>query len=225
MRTLLIAIAVVVVMTLAATGCDGKREDVPPAKTEGLRPLPEAASSAEETKPLKVGDRVPAARVADLEGRELHLSRLVAAKRTVIIFYRGGWCPYCNTHLGALGTIEPRLVELGYQVLAISPDRPDKVQETREKFGFHYQLLSDSKMEAARGFGIAFKVDDATLQKYQGYGIDLDAASGETHHLLPVPSVFIAGTDGIIRFAYSNPDYKVRLEPEKVLAAAQDVSH
>ena len=225
MRTSMIAITAVVVMTLAATGCNIKRQDVPSAKAEERRPLPEAAPSAEETKPLKVGDRVPTVEVMDLDGHALDLSRLVAAKRTVIIFYRGGWCPYCNTHLGALGTIEPRLVELGYQVLAISADRPGKVQETRETFRFHCQLLSDSKMEAALGFGIAFKVDDATLQKYQGYGIDLETASGETHHLLPVPSVFIAGTDGVIRFAYSNPDYKVRLEPEKVLAAAQDVSH
>ena len=182
---------------------------------------PEAASSAEETKPLGVGDRVPAVELTDMEGHVLCLSGLVRTKPTVIIFYRGGWCPYCNTHLGELATIEPQLVELGYQVLAISADRSGKLHETHEKFGFQYRLLSDSKMEAARAFGIAFKVDDATLQKYRGYGIDLEEASGETHHLLPVPSVFIAGTDGVIRFAHSNPDYKVRLAPDAVLEAAQ----
>ena len=84
-----------------------------------------------------------------------------------------------------------------------------------------YQLLSDSKMEASQGFGLAFKVDDKTHEIYKGYGIDLEAASGEKHHLLPVPSVFLVGTDGIIDFSYVNPDYKVRIEPEILLAAAQ----
>jgi peroxiredoxin len=146
---------------------------------------------------------------------------LVAEKPSVIVFYRGGWCPYCNTHLAGLAKVEPRLAELGYQVLAISADRPGKVRETQEESAFHYRLLSDSKMEAARAFGIAFEVSDATLEKYRGYGIDLEAVSGEAHHQLPVPSVFVTGTDGIVRFAYSNPDYKVRLEPGKILHAAE----
>ena len=220
MRTALYIATTLAAAVMSLAGC-GNREEVLRAADPASRPQREAASSAEETRPLKAGDRLPAVEVTDVEGRALDLSRVVAAKPAVIIFYRGGWCPYCNRHLGALGTIEPRLVKLGYQVLAISADRPAKVLVTREKFGFHYRLLSDSTMEAARAFGIAFKVDDGTLQKYQGYGIDLEAASGETHHLLPVPSVFIGGTDGVIRYAYSNPDYKVRVSPKEVLAAAE----
>jgi len=218
-RSLIVA-ALAGVIAFAA-GCKDKGGDGAMTTSEDRAPLLQAAATAEETKPLKAGDRVPAATVRDMDGQAEELSALVATKPTVIIFYRGGWCPYCNTHLGALATIEPRLVKLGYQVLAISADRLGKVQETQEKSDFRYRLLSDSKMEAARAFGIAFKVDDATLEKYKGYGIDLEAASGETHHLLPVPSVFVVGTDGVIKFAYSNPNYKVRLEPEKVLAAAE----
>ncbi len=109
-------------------------------------------------------------------------------------------------------------------MLAVSADRPAKLHETQEKFAFHYRLLSDSKMQAASAFGIAFTVDDATLEMYKGYGLDLEDASGESHHVLPVPSVFIAGTDGIIRFAYSNPDYKERLAPDDVIKAAVEAA-
>lgn len=126
--------------------------------------------------------------------------------------------------MGALGTVEPKLLELGYQVLAVSPDRPAKLHETHEKFAFGYRLLSDSRMQAASAFGIAFTVDDATLLKYKGYGIDLEEASGESHHVLPVPSVFIAGTDGIIRFVYTNPDYRERLAPDEVIKAAEEAA-
>lgn len=51
--------------------------------------------------------------------------------------------------------------------------------------------------------------------------IDLEAASGRTHHLLPHPAVFVADTGGTIRFAHVNPDYKVRLEPKSILEAAK----
>ena len=76
-------------------------------------------------------------------------------------------------------------------------------------------------MKAARALGIAFRMDDATLERYKGCGIDLETASGETHHLLPVPSVFIVGKDGLIKFTYVNPDYKVRVAPDVLLAAAR----
>ena len=58
---------------------------------EGTKAMLTIAVSAEETKPLKVGDSVPAVELADMEGRSVDLSEMVAAKRTVIIFYRGGW--------------------------------------------------------------------------------------------------------------------------------------
>ncbi len=221
MRSSTLIAAAVLVATAGMTGCGHTRGGKSERSGEAMQPTREVPSSAEETAPLRAGDRMPAVEVAGMEGRAVSLSGLVSTKPALIIFYRGVWCPYCNTHLGALGTIEPQLLELGYQVLAISADRPEKLAETHEQFGFRYLLLSDSRMEAARAFGIAFKVDDATVQKYRGYGIDLEGASGRAHHMLPVPSVFIVGTDGVIRFAYCNPDYKVRMAPQDVLAAAR----
>ncbi len=78
----------------------------------------------------------------------------------------------------------------------------------------------DSKL-AAKAFGITFKVPDELVAKYKSdYQIDLEAASGQNHHLLPHPAVFIVGRDGIIRFAHVNPDYKSRLDPAEILKAA-----
>lgn len=110
---------------------------------------------------------------------------------------------------------------MGYRILAISPDRPEKMNEIVEKHDLTYTLLSDHTMEASRAFGIAYRVDDATLLKYKMFGVNLEDASGETHHLLPVPAVFIVGTDGIIKFGYANPNYKVRLPPGDLLDAAR----
>lgn len=76
-------------------------------------------------------------------------------------------------------------------------------------------------MAAAKSFRLAYRVDEETRSQLKGYGIDLEEASGESHHLLPVPAVFVLGSDGLIRFEYVNPDYRVRLDPEVLLAAVR----
>ena len=87
-----------------------------------------------------------------------------------------------------------------------------------------YALYSDSSLAAARAFGIAFQLSDAEVVKYKGYGIDLEAASGQSHHQLPVPSVFLVDAGGVIRWVYSNPDYRVRPDNAKLLEAARNHS-
>lgn len=82
-------------------------------------------------------------------------------------------------------------------------------------------MLSDSKAEAIRNFGLAWQVGEKMREQYKGYGIDLEGASGEEHHILPVPAVYLIGPDGKVLFSYVNPDYKVRLEPQILLAAAR----
>ena len=108
--------------------------------------------------------------------------------------------------------------------MAISADRPEKLQETVQKHMLTYTLLSDARMLAARAYGIAFQLDAAMVERYRGYSIDLEAASGETHHLLPVPSVFLVDAGGVIRYAYSNADYKVRIPTDDLLAAATELA-
>ena len=171
--------------------------------------------------PLKVGDSIPDVKLRTEDDKEVSLRKLVSEKPTVLIFYRGGWCPFCNRQLQSLAGIEDDLTKAGVQLLAISMDQPAKLKATPDREKLHYRLLSDSDATAATAFGIAFKVDDKTVEKYKGYGINLDAASGNDHHILPHPAVFIANTNGVIRFAHFNPDYKVRLEPAKVLEAAR----
>ena len=123
--------------------------------------------------------------------------------------------------MGQLHKIAPELIEFGYRIIAISPDRPEKLQASLQKNEFGYVMLSDSKLTAASAFGIAYKVNDDTMKALKNYGIDIEESSGERHHLLPVPSVFLVGKSGRIEFQYVNPDYKVRLDPDVLLAAAE----
>ncbi|MBA4149033.1 MAG: AhpC/TSA family protein [Verrucomicrobia bacterium] len=175
--------------------------------------------------PLKVGDSIPDVTLRTEENKEVKLRGLTAKQPTVLIFYRGGWCPFCTRQLKDLAGIESDLKKQGAQLLAISMDQPSKLKETPDRENLGYRLLSDSDASAIKAFGLAFKVDDATVEKYKSYKIDLEAAAGRNHHLLPHPAVFVVNTNGVIRFAHVNTDYKVRLAPEKILEAVQDTKN
>ena len=123
--------------------------------------------------------------------------------------------------MGQLREIESKLTELGYQIVIISPDRPEKIQEFTAKTDYDYTLLSDSDLAAARAMGIAFQVSDEGFEMLNSYDLDIEDASGKKHHLLPVPSVFIVNTEGVILFEYVNPDYRVRIDSKTLLAAAE----
>ena len=181
-----------------------------------------ATDSPENAQPLGVGQTVPDVTVRAVDGNPFNLQQAVADQPTVLIFYRGGWCPYCNRHLADLEQLGPKLKEPGYQILAISPDRPEELAKSVQELELGYELLSDSDMVAARSFGLAFKVDDALVETYKTkYGIDLEASSGRTHHELPVPAAYVVDQAGVIRFAFVNPDYKVRVDSEKLLEEAR----
>ena len=105
-------------------------------------------------------------------------------------------------------------------MLILSSDRPEILYSSlTEKVDYH--ILSDASMAGARALGVAYRLDDATYQKYKSFGVDLEATSGEKHHELPVPALFIVDRGGVVRFRYFNADYRVRLPADKVLQAAQ----
>lgn len=179
----------------------------------------EIAVSAERVRPLLIGAALPQANLRDSNGKLITLAQIGAGKPTVMVFYRGGWCPYCNTQLADLRKLIEPLKARGVQLVAISPDQPKQLFKSIEKAELDYQLYSDSAAQAIEGFGIGFKLDDGTLKKYADYGIDLEQSSGEKHHVLPVPSVFLIDAGGVVQFSYVNPDYRVRVSSEVILAA------
>ena len=182
------------------------------------------ADTPQTAKPLAVGSLAPDASLTGLNGKPVALRAALKKQPTVLVFYRGSWCPFCNAHLAQLQTVEPELRQMGYQILAVTPDKPEDLRKTVDKHKLAYTLLSDSDAVAMRAYGVAFRLDDATVEKYQQYHVDLETASGgRKHHILPVPSVFLIGTDRVIRYVYSNPDYKVRLSGAELLKAARMV--
>lgn len=175
------------------------------------------APSADGTKPIEKGTAMPDAVVRDAEGNETTLKKLTGGKPTVLVFFRGGWCPICTRHTGQLIEAYPQIKAKGAQLIAISPDNPKSTEANQTKNSIPFPVYSDSDLTAAKAFGLAFQVDDATVEKYKGYGIDLVAASGQTHHSLPIPAVYIVDANGQVVYAHSDPNYRERLDPAVIL--------
>lgn len=184
------------------------------------------AASASEVKPIKVGAKAPDTAVRTLDGKETPFRKVLNGKPAAVIFYRGGWCPFCNRHLSDLMTVKDELASLGFQIVAVTPDTPEELKKTMEKQKVDYTLVSDSKADLIKKFGIAFRVDDKTFTMYRDqYKIDLEKSSGgQTHHILPVPAVFLIDADGTIRYAHTDPDYRVRMKGSDVLEAAKKMA-
>jgi peroxiredoxin len=165
--------------------------------------------------PLLIGESIPAVVVPDASGKSYNLNLMVSKKPTILVFYRGGWCPFCNKELAGLQAIQGDLVKMGYQLIAISTDSPENLARSIGKHQLSYTLLSDSDLGISKQFGIAFKAPMA-------YGnILAEGSNGKNvDKLLPVPSVFILDQKGVIQFEYINPDFKQRIGPDLLQSVA-----
>ena len=172
----------------------------------------------EDISPLLVGENIPPASLADAAGKPFDLNAAVASKPTILVFYRGGWCPYCSKQLAGLQEIEQDLTKMGYQLLAVSTDSPENLTQTGNKQKLTYTLLSDADISLAKQFGIAFKSP-------KNYDKFLPETSGgkNVDKLLPVPAIFILSKKGNIKFEYINPNYNQRMSPALLKAAAAAV--
>ena len=169
-------------------------------------------SKAEDISPLLIGESFPDTPIKNLDGDEVAISDFLKEQPAVIVFYRGGWCPYCTKHLSALGQAEQEILDLGVKIIAISPDSGEKLKETLDQNELPYELLSDSNGDLAKAVGIAFQAPERYLPRLSKY------SDGGNTGYLPVPSVFILNQQGEILFEYISPNYKQRISKELLLA-------
>ena len=167
--------------------------------------------------PIKTSEEIPSALVYDTAGGEIDLKNYIQDRPAVVVFYRGGWCPYCTRHLSALQEVKNDIFELGFELIAITPDNFNRLDSTIVRGNVDYTLFSDKDINAIDGFGIGWKINDDLYSKYKNdYGMDVEWWTGEKHHVLPVPAVFIV-KEGVVENQYVNPDYSKRLKPEVLL--------
>jgi len=176
----------------------------------------------ENAVPLAASTPAPGGVVKTVDGADFDLGSAFSKKPTVLIFYRGGWCPFCNRQLASMQDYAPKFLALGYQILAVCSDKPESLKATMDKDHLTYTILSDRTGAASQAYKVAYRLADADAAKYASHHIALAPIPGDPSGVwLPVPSVFIVGTDGVIKFVSFNPDFKVRPPAETIFAAAK----
>jgi len=220
LRTILLGLmAVMMVLSLIySTSLQYGHADVPAART------------AAEIQPLKAGDNAPHFTVETVDNEFFDFDPRILERPVVLISFRGGWCPFCNVHLSELRHVVTEISSMGIDVLFLSGDRPELLyssleRETKDDIaGLGYTILSDANAQAALALGIAFKASDRTIQRRHDKDEDIERSSMARHGVLPVPAVFAVSRAGVIKFAYANPDYKIRISTEELLAAARNIA-
>ena len=181
-----------------------------------------SAESAEAVQPAPVGAVVPEdLMVNNVEGEAVSLRSHLTGP-TVLVVYRGGWCPFCTQQLSGLGAIHKQLAESGVNLLGLSPDGPEAFKATKEKFKLGYTLLGDPQQEAIARFGLRFQLDAKTTKKYKQYKLPLVADENGAFHL-PVPAVYVLDASGTVRWSHVDPNFRQRPDVEAITAALAEI--
>ncbi|SMF00352.1 redoxin domain-containing protein [Pseudobacteriovorax antillogorgiicola] len=167
---------------------------------------------------LSKGDMFPHFATKDINGQAVDTKQLVKDGPLVVLFYRGGWCPYCNRQLQAVNQeVLPVLKKTKGKIVAISVDKPAEGIKTKGNLKDDWHIVSDNGAKIVKTMKLEYKVPEDLVKTYkEKYQIDLEAASGKRHHIVPIPAVYVVGKDGKIVYAYANQDYKVRAANKEV---------
>ncbi len=174
---------------------------------------------------VAVGDKLEDFTLPDATGSSVTLSALVADGPAVIVFYRGGWCPYCNVALRTYQTeLLPQLDRYGARLVAISPQTPDGSLSTSEKAELTFTVLSDAGAGLAHKIGIAFQPAEHVLAAQRELGLDLKDVNDSDSPELPMPAVLILDTDRTVRFVDTHADYTARTEVSAIVDALDEIA-
>ena len=166
---------------------------------------------------LKAGDKMPDFVLPNAKNESVSSKELLKKSNLVVVFYRGDWCPFCNLYLKKLQENNADIVANGGSLVAISIENPDDSLSVAEKNKLEFTVLSDKNLDLARKFRIVYELPGKMNEKYKSKGIDLVRDNGTERPELPISATYIVKQDGEITYAFLDPDFKKRLEPDEII--------
>lgn len=196
-----------------------------PADIEALR-LAEQQITAEEAGRAmpKPGDAAPAFSLPDQNGFTVSLAERLALGPVVLLFVRGGWCPFCALSLRAWQQALPRLHDAGGDLLVISPQRVEVCGMVAERDLLAYSVLSDRGGAVSDRYGVMADLPEVIRPLYLKLGHDLPRINGTGTWRLPLSSTFVVARDGRVALAHASTVPRHRLEPDAVVEAVRSLA-
>ncbi|CAN7755645.1 peroxiredoxin-like family protein [Rhizobium sp. LjRoot258] len=173
---------------------------------------------------LRVGDTAPDFLLPDAHGR-LHSSEHLRSEGPLVVsFYRGGWCPFCNSELRALQAVKAEFDSLGANLVVVSPETRDLPRQLKQQLNLDLTMLADVDHGVAISYGVLFRVPDDTKAHCAGQGYNFGHRHGSTEWMLPMPATFVIDQDGVVRNTFVEPDFTIRQEPSDILTKIRQLA-
>lgn len=182
--------------------------------------IEEVRESGIEDKAMQVDDKAPDATLESWDGTKVTLSDLWKEKPLVLVWYRGGWCPYCNLQLRAMQKQLEALGGAGGQLVAISPERPENAKRTAEQNKLSFPVLWDKESKVGKEYGIVFELPEAIAPMYRDH-VQLPKVNGYEKLELPLSATYVIDREGVIRHTFLDADYTKRAEPQEIIEAVK----
>jgi len=176
-----------------------------------------------ETAP-QVGERFPEFALPDARGRYRTLDDIITQGPIVLSFNRGGWCPFCRSELSAWGERIDALAAAGGRLVTITGEVGGRAERLHDLVGPDATILCDVDHGLALTVGLAFRYDADMQRRHCDCGLDLADIYGGLGWILPVPGTYVVDRTRTVRFAFADPDFRHRAEPDEVIAVVAGLS-
>lgn len=171
-------------------------------------------------KGLKEGKKIPDFTLYDIKAKAYTNEDLLKEGPIVIMFFRGGWCPYCTKNLANLSDSLSFIEAAGAKVYAVSPQQPYGMEETQQKSETKILLLEDRKGEMMKAFDVAFHVNDKYKEKLMAFAmVDLTEYNMSEEAMLPVPATYVIDQEGKVIYRHFDYDYSKRATAKDIIEA------
>lgn len=164
------------------------------------------------------GIALPEVLLTDLNGAEIRLADVIGKQKTILVIYRGGWCPYCTAQLTGLAQNASKIRKMGFNIVGIAGEDIQHMQDFIEQKDIPYRIYHDKNIQLASSLGIAYKVDKKTLSEYKNFGVHIDEG------VLALPTVIITGANHKINYIFASKDYTQRISSEELMREVQSLA-
>jgi peroxiredoxin len=121
---------------------------------------------------LSPGSAFPALPLTAPGGPAMTLPEAFAGDFSVVLFFRGSWCPYCNAQLRAFQRASSNLAETGVKVAALSVDDEPTTAELIAKHGLTFPVGHSADARAVADLTGAFVNPDPVYLQSTGFVLD-----------------------------------------------------
>ncbi len=101
---------------------------------------------------LNVGDPAPIFTLPDTGETPVSLADF-PNRRVVLYFFPAAMTPGCTIEANDFNSSLAQFTKAGYQVIGISPDKPEKLARFRDKEGLQFPLLGDPERTTLEAYG------------------------------------------------------------------------